>query len=108
MSSLNTTKEFEMIRSRKDENGKPRYQAIIKKKGYPIKAKTFRTRKEAGQWEVLLTAVFTSSQRLSDKSYNIPCITYNSSFDKAKNFLDTSLKFLIASIADSILFSLIV
>jgi len=24
-----------MIRSRKDKNGKPRYQAIIKKKGYP-------------------------------------------------------------------------
>ncbi len=56
MSSLNRTKEFEMIRSRKDKNGKPRYQAIIKKKGYPTKAKTFRTRKEAGQWEIKIKA----------------------------------------------------
>lgn len=41
-----------MIRSRKDKNGKPRYQAIVKEKGYPAKAKTFRTRKDAERWEI--------------------------------------------------------
>lgn len=41
-----------MIRSRKDKNGNPRYQAIIKIKGYPNKAQTFRTKKEAEQWEI--------------------------------------------------------
>jgi integrase len=56
MSSLNRTKEFEMIRSRKDKNEKPRYQAIIKNKGYPTKAKTFRTRKEAERWEIKVKA----------------------------------------------------
>ncbi len=45
-----------MIRSRKDKNGKPRYQAIIKAKSYPTKAKTFRTRKEAERWEIKVKA----------------------------------------------------
>lgn len=45
-----------MIRSRKDKNDKPRYQAIVKNKGYPTKAKTFRTRKEAEKWEIQIKA----------------------------------------------------
>ncbi|PIS01133.1 MAG: integrase [Chlamydiae bacterium CG10_big_fil_rev_8_21_14_0_10_35_9] len=45
-----------MIRSRKDKNGNPRYQAIIKIKGYPNKAQTFRTKKEAQQWEIKIKA----------------------------------------------------
>ncbi len=44
--------EFKVIRSRKDKHGNPRYQAIIKIKGYPNKAQTFRTKKEAQQWEI--------------------------------------------------------
>lgn len=45
-----------MIRLRSDKNGKSKYQAIVKEKGYPVKAKTFRTRKEAQRWKIKVKA----------------------------------------------------
>jgi len=48
--------KFKMIRSRRDKDRNPRYQAIIKIKGYPNKAQTFRTKKEAQQWEIKIKA----------------------------------------------------
>lgn len=75
-----------MIRSRKDKNGQPRYQAIIKNKGYPTKAKTFRTKKEAERWEIRIKAAMQEGTYF-DNSEALHC-TLNEVIDRyIKEFL---------------------
>jgi integrase len=45
-----------MIRTRKNSEGKTSYQAIVKVKGYPDKVQTFRTKREAENWEIKIKA----------------------------------------------------
>ena len=72
-----------MIRSRKDKNDKPRYQAIVKNKGYPTKAKTFRTRKEAEKWEIQTKAAMQEGTYF-DNSESLHC-TLNEVIDRYIN-----------------------
>ena len=41
-----------MIRDRITKDGKKKYQAIVRVKGYPPVRKTWRTRREAEAWEI--------------------------------------------------------
>lgn len=55
-----------MIRTRVTKAGKKSYQAIIRIKGFPDKVKTFRSKREAENWELKNTAAMKSGHYRDD------------------------------------------